>query len=358
MKKEGIDRQDRPLIAEGYKEVSVLFADIVGFTRLTSHITPSELIHTLNQLFSRWDHMCETYKIEKIKTIGDCYMAAGGVPERSVDHARNVMEFAIAMLDSLLEFNAETNNDLRLRIGINTGPVVAGVIGTKKFSFDLWGDAVNVASRMESTGVANRIQVSQSTYDELKDYYVFEERGKLPVKGKGNMIVYLLKGRMDQNRPFLTPPSNVNGKLISRTGISPVPSAVYSPPPAMPVCEEKKVEETIEVVIKSESNSGIESPSEDISEPVSQVSSDNNINVVPEIEIESHQIEADMEKDVVTAVPNKTEVDNVTVSVSKDIELPYKSALKRATNPRTPTRKTSTPAGTGKSVGFTPKKKR
>ena len=226
MKKEGIERQDRPLIAEAYKEVTVLFADIVGFTRMSANIVPTVLVHTLNQLFSKWDSLCETYGLEKIKTIGDCYMAAGGVPERTLDHARNVLEFAVAMMKSLDDFNMETNNQLQLRIGINTGSVVAGVIGTKKFSYDLWGDAVNVASRMESTGLPNRIQVSQTTYDELKNDYVFEERGKLHVKGKGTMIAYLYKYSKN-TRNALTPPGNVNGKLISQEVLTPSVSQEY-----------------------------------------------------------------------------------------------------------------------------------
>lgn len=123
-------------------------------------------------------------------------MCAGGVPDRSLDHAHNVLEFAVEMLKTLKQFNISNNTSLNIRIGVNTGSVVAGVIGTRKFSYDLWGDAVNVASRMESTGVPGRIQVSQTTYDLLKNEYVFEERGKVQVKGKGEMIAYLYKGRL------------------------------------------------------------------------------------------------------------------------------------------------------------------
>ena len=133
------------MIAESYKEVTILFADIVGFTTMASNVSPSDLIYILNQIFTGWDTLCEKYHLEKIKTIGDCYMAAGGVPDRTLDHAHNVIEFANEMMQSLNKFNEESNMDLKIRIGINTGSVVAGVIGTKKFSYDLWGDAVNVS---------------------------------------------------------------------------------------------------------------------------------------------------------------------------------------------------------------------
>ena len=126
-------------------------------------------------------------------------MCAGGVPERTFEHAKNVLEFALEMFGTLERFNKEHNSTLQIRVGINTGSVVAGVIGNKKFTYDVWGDAVNVASRMESTGLPSHVQVSQSTYDILKNEYIFEERGKTQVKGKGLMITYLYKSRLHEN---------------------------------------------------------------------------------------------------------------------------------------------------------------
>ncbi|HEY9832222.1 MAG TPA: adenylate/guanylate cyclase domain-containing protein [Stenomitos sp.] len=183
-------------IADSFEEATVLFADIVNFTNLSSQISPTELVSLLNEIFSRFDRLLERYGLEKIKTIGDSYMVVGGLPLIRPDHAEAVAEFALEMQQQIQEFNAERGQAFSMRIGINTGPVVAGVIGLKKFIYDLWGDTVNTASRMESHGIPGAIQVSLATYERLKDKYLFEERGTIDVKGKGEMNTYLLKSRI------------------------------------------------------------------------------------------------------------------------------------------------------------------
>lgn len=182
-------------VADGYAEVSILFADIVGFTKMSTTMTPERLVEVLNKLFSRFDLLCVKYRVEKIKTIGDAYMVCAGLPEPRQDHAVAIANFALAMQEALEEHNHEFGSDLKIRIGINSGPVVAGVIGLKKFIYDLWGDAVNVASRMESTGIANRIQVSRSTFELLREYFVFEAPRTLDIKGLGSTQAYLLTDR-------------------------------------------------------------------------------------------------------------------------------------------------------------------
>jgi PAS domain S-box-containing protein len=182
-------------IAHRIDEASILFADITNFTNIASQISPQKLISILNELFSHFDSLTETYKLEKIKTIGDEYMVAGGVPVPQDNHAEAIADMALAMQQVANDFNRDRQIDLNLRIGINTGSVVAGVIGTKKFSYDLWGDAVNIASRMESEGIPGFIQVSENTYQALCCYpgkYQFQKRGKIEVKGKGLMDAYLL----------------------------------------------------------------------------------------------------------------------------------------------------------------------
>ena len=188
-------KNEQETIADSFEEVTVLFADLVNFTNLSSQISPTELVGLLNEIFSRFDRLVERYSLEKIKTIGDSYMVVGGLPLPRSDHAEAIAEFALDMQEEIKKFNAEKDQAFSLRIGINTGPVVAGVIGLKKFIYDLWGDAVNTASRMESHGIPGYIQVSSSTYDRLKDKYLFEERGIIHVKGKGEMTTYLLKSR-------------------------------------------------------------------------------------------------------------------------------------------------------------------
>ena len=187
--------QDQETIADSFEEATVLFADIVNFTNLSSEISPTELVNLLNEIFSRFDRLVERYGLEKIKTIGDSYMIVGGLPLPRADHVEAVADFALDMQREIQEFNAEKGQSFSMRIGINTGPVVAGVIGLKKFIYDLWGDTVNTASRMESHGIPGSIQVSSSTYERLKDKYVFQERGVIHVKGKGEMTTYLLSDR-------------------------------------------------------------------------------------------------------------------------------------------------------------------
>ncbi|HEY9710849.1 MAG TPA: transporter substrate-binding protein, partial [Oculatellaceae cyanobacterium] len=182
-------------IADSFAEVTVLFADLVDFTKISAQIPPTQLVDLLNQIFSQFDQLSEKHGLEKIKTIGDAYMVVGGLPTLRPDHAEAIAEMALDMQQAIARFKRQDGESFRLRIGINSGPVIAGVIGMKKFAYDLWGDTVNVASRMESQGVAGKIQVTAATYEFLKDKYCFEERGVTLIKGKGEMITYWLTGR-------------------------------------------------------------------------------------------------------------------------------------------------------------------
>lgn len=182
-------------IADSFPEVSILFADIVGFTNLSTIVSPQEIVFLLNEIFSSFDQIARELGLEKIKTIGDCYMVAGGLPQPKPDHAAATAEMALAMLAVIQKLNADYQTSLRLRIGINTGPVVAGVIGRSKFIYDLWGDAVNTASRMESHGKPDSIQVSAYTRELLKDHFKLESRGVIEVKGKGPMETWWLLGK-------------------------------------------------------------------------------------------------------------------------------------------------------------------
>ena len=188
-------KEDEITIADTFDDVTVLFADLVGFTQLSSQVSATELVEILNQVFSEFDRLTELYKLEKIKTIGDCYMVVGGLPERDINHPSAIANMALHMQEIIIEFNEITKHQLSLRIGINTGSVIAGVIGLKKFIYDLWGDTVNIASRMESQGLPNLIQVTPTSYDRLKEDYRFSERGPIMVKGKGEMKTYILEGR-------------------------------------------------------------------------------------------------------------------------------------------------------------------
>lgn len=187
--------------AERFDSATVLFADIVNFTSLASRISPLELVKFLNQIFSKFDELTQKHGLEKIKTNGDAYMVAGGLPVPRPDHAEAIANMALDMQEAIADFKTDKGEPFQIRIGINTGPVVAGVIGTKKFSYDLWGDTVNVASRMESQGLPGFIQVTTAVYDQLKNNYVFEERGSISVKGKGETIAYLLTGKKDDSVP-------------------------------------------------------------------------------------------------------------------------------------------------------------
>ncbi|MFB2891926.1 adenylate/guanylate cyclase domain-containing protein [Aerosakkonemataceae cyanobacterium BLCC-F50] len=182
-------------IAEYFEEATILFSDIVGFTQVSSQISPIELVELLNQMFSLFDRLTEKYNLEKIKTIGDAYMVVGGLPIPQENHVQLVAEMALEMQLKMQELQNYSENSFQIRVGIHCGPVVAGVIGTKKFVYDLWGDTVNVASRMESTGTPGKIHVSSSIYEKLKEEFIFEKRDIITVKGKGEMQTYWLIGK-------------------------------------------------------------------------------------------------------------------------------------------------------------------
>jgi class 3 adenylate cyclase len=180
-------------IADGFAEVTVAFADIVGFTQMSSDMPPGEVVTLLNGLFSRFDEAAHELGIEKIKTVGDAYMAVCGLPLEVPDHAARMVRMAIRMVHITREHAMEHKVSMKLRVGINSGPVVAGVIGKSKYIYDLWGDTVNLASRMESGGLPDMIQVTRPVYEKLKDQFVFEARGEIEVKGKGSVEAWLLK---------------------------------------------------------------------------------------------------------------------------------------------------------------------
>lgn len=182
-------------IANGHPTVTVMFADLVGFTALSRRTAPGDLVGILNGIFTTFDLLVERSCLEKIKTIGDSYMLAGGIPAPRDDHAQAVADVALEMVAAMDRLNAANGTELKMRIGMNTGPIVAGVIGKRKFTYDLWGDTVNLASRMESSGLPGAIQVSENTYHALKDDFVLEERGVVPCKGIGDVKSYLLKQR-------------------------------------------------------------------------------------------------------------------------------------------------------------------
>lgn len=189
-------KEDSDAIAENFDEVTILFADIVGFTPLSARLQPIQLVNLLNDIFSAFDNLVEKYNLEKIKTIGDAYMVAAGLPTPRPDHADAIADMALEMQIAVDRFQTQHNENLQIRIGINTGVAIAGVIGKKKFIYDLWGDAVNIASRMESSGQPGSIQVTAATYECLKNRYVFVERGMINVKGKGEMMTYWLQDKL------------------------------------------------------------------------------------------------------------------------------------------------------------------
>jgi adenylate cyclase len=186
-------------IADQFVAASVLFADVVDFTPFAQRLAPEEVVDFLDHLFSRFDSLVERCGLEKVKTIGDCYMAVAGVPDPSSDHARKAALLALGMRKVVASSAAAGWAGLELRIGINSGPVVAGVIGRKRFLYDLWGDAVNTASRMESHGTPGEIQITRETYELLKDEFVCKRRGTIPVKGKGRMETWYLVGPRSDN---------------------------------------------------------------------------------------------------------------------------------------------------------------
>jgi guanylate cyclase len=174
--------------------VSILFADVVNFTPMSALMTPVELVELLNEVFSYFDTLVDKYRLEKIKTIGDCYMVAAGVPRSRSDHAHVLTHMALEV-QAYFSGREFWGRQLAFRIGINSGPVVAGVIGHRKFIYDLWGDAVNTASRMESHGVGGQIQITQATYELIKNDFICEPRDLVNVKGKGEMEVWHVVGQ-------------------------------------------------------------------------------------------------------------------------------------------------------------------
>lgn len=182
-------------IADRFEHCTVLFADIVGFTELSRKLSPVELVQILNELFSLFDDLVEKHGLEKIKTIGDSYMVVGGLPDPDPDHAVKVSAFALDLLNTIQNYRSQHGYEIELRVGISSGEAVAGVIGKKRFVYDLWGDNVNTASRMESHGLPGRVQVTESTYRLISEHFELEERGSIDVKGMGSVPGYLLLRR-------------------------------------------------------------------------------------------------------------------------------------------------------------------
>ena len=189
-------KRERGVIAEAHPEVTVLFADVVDFTPFAERTEPARVVGVLDEVFTAFDALAERHGLEKIKTIGDAYMVASGLPEPRADHAEVMAEMALDMQAEFGRIGAGVGEGHAIRIGMDSGPVIAGVIGSRKFAYDLWGDTVNTASRMESHGLAGRIQVTEGTYRRLRGRYAFEERGEIEVKGKGTRAAYLLTGRL------------------------------------------------------------------------------------------------------------------------------------------------------------------
>jgi guanylate cyclase len=185
-------KNENRTIANHYEEASVLFADMVGFTPLSAQLPPVEMVELLNEVFSFFDSLLDKYGVEKIRTIGDSYMVASGVPRGRSDHAQPLVRMALEMRDYISTHRFRNNQYVKFRIGINSGSMIAGVIGRRKFVYDVWGDAVNIASRMESHGLGGAVQITQTTYELIKDEFVCEPRGSVNVKGKGEMEVWLV----------------------------------------------------------------------------------------------------------------------------------------------------------------------
>jgi guanylate cyclase len=183
-------KNENRTIADHYDEASILFADMVNFTPMSAEMSPVAMVDLLNEIFSHFDSLVEKYGLEKIKTVGDCYMVAAGVPRLRADHARALVRLALEMREFIRRNTFKASRPVDFRFGINSGPVLAGVIGRKKFIYDLWGDEVNIASRMESHGSGGVIQITRRTYELIKDDFICEPRGTLNVKGKGEMEVW------------------------------------------------------------------------------------------------------------------------------------------------------------------------
>jgi class 3 adenylate cyclase len=193
-------KQSEDVIADEFPEATVLFADLVGFTRLAENLPPEDVVVLLDRVFGGWDELAARHGVEKIKTIGDAYMVAGGLPTPRADHIEAIADMALEMGVELARCAADSGQALEVRIGIDTGPVVAGVIGRTKFIYDLWGDTVNTASRMESHGLPGAIQVTERAYARLRRDYELRPRGTVEIKGKEPMATYLLIGRRDARR--------------------------------------------------------------------------------------------------------------------------------------------------------------
>lgn len=192
-------RAGESAIADAHGDVTILFADLVGFTRLASQMEPLSLVELLNAVFSAFDEQVQARGLEKIKTIGDAYMVVGGLPRPRADHATAICELALEMQAAVARVNADRGTEMELRIGIHTGSVVAGVIGRSKFSYDLWGDAVNIASRMESHGAPGRVQISATTRDAMGPGFATEARGLVALKGRGELHSWWLLGASEQH---------------------------------------------------------------------------------------------------------------------------------------------------------------
>lgn len=186
------------MVADSFESASVLFADVVDFTPMSAGMSAADLVALLNRIFTTFDAFVDELGIEKIKTVGDEYLVASGVPVPRKDHAEAVADLALRMRDYVASKEFEGRR-IRLRIGINSGPVVAGIIGTHKFAYDLWGDVVNTTSRMESEGLSGSIQLSGSTFSLIEDRFICERRGLIPVKGKGEMDTYILISKRSED---------------------------------------------------------------------------------------------------------------------------------------------------------------
>lgn len=192
---ERLKQPGRDVIADKYQDAAILFADIAGYTKLASDISPTELVRFLDDLYTEFDALVDRHGLEKVKTSGDSYMVVSGVPVERPDHLAALARLALDMADTVSGLTDSQGRAVPLRIGLAAGPVVAGVVGARKFFYDVWGDAVNVASRMESTDVEGRIQVPQDVYERLREHFTFDERGDVDVKGKGVMHTWYLTGR-------------------------------------------------------------------------------------------------------------------------------------------------------------------
>ena len=203
-------KQGETNIADSYTDVTVLVADLVGFTTLSAHINPELVVQLLNEIFSAFDLLTEKHGLKKIKTIGDAYMVAGGISFPRPDHAEAIAELAIDLREEIERHNRQNDSSIRLRIGICTGPVVAGVIGRKTFAYDIWGETVNLACRLESTAEAGKIQVSESSYEHLKEKYEFEAQHGAAMKGQSTLPAYWLGNRIGHPAVIGT-----NGKIAA-----------------------------------------------------------------------------------------------------------------------------------------------